>query len=230
MTPPEDLETILARLHRAAADEQHLGALASLRIAGLLGLDALTIDLVNSAGTLELVWCDPVDGPGPELDTLQYTLGDGPTLEAAQHGYTVTEHDLAATDQARWPLFLPAAMQSPARAVIAAPLRVDGDTVGALTGYRATPGAMTASQSRDFHRVRQALLPLVLRSAPSSAGSDSGLRRYREEVQQAAEFLATTLAIPPDHALARLRAYSFRHDRSLTELARDALTRRVRLD
>ncbi|RSN55494.1 hypothetical protein DMH01_32525 [Amycolatopsis sp. WAC 04182] len=199
-----------------------------MRIAGLLGLDVLTIDLVNSAGTLELVWSDPADGPGPELDDLQYTLGDGPTLEAVEEGYTVSEPDLAATDQARWPLFLPAAMQSPARAVIAAPLQVHGETVGALTGYRATPGAMTASQSHDFHRVRQALLPLVSQSAPNGTGD--GLRRYREEVQQAAEFLAATLAIPPDHALARLRAYSFRHDRSLADLARDALTRRLRLD
>ncbi|WET77975.1 GAF and ANTAR domain-containing protein [Amycolatopsis sp. QT-25] len=234
MTPPDDLDTILARLHRAASDGQHLGALTSLRIAGLFGLDALTIDLINSTGTLELVWCDPADGPGPELDDLQYTLGDGPTLEAAQHGYTVSEPDLAATDQARWPLFLPAAMRSPARAVIAAPLQVGGETLGALTGYRATPGAMTASQTHDFHRVRRALLPLVPRSAPSAAGSDSGrgdgLRCYREEVQQAAGFLATTLAIPPDHALARLRAHAFRHDRSLTDLARDALTRRLRLD
>ncbi|MEU8413850.1 hypothetical protein AB0C24_13750 [Amycolatopsis japonica] len=36
--------------------------------------------------------------------------------------------------------------------------------------------------------------------------------------------------MPPDQALARLRAYAFRHDRSLTDLARDALTRRLRMD
>ncbi|MEU8413855.1 hypothetical protein AB0C24_13775 [Amycolatopsis japonica] len=184
MTPPDDIEAVLARLHRAASDGQHLGAVASLRIAGLLGLDFLTIDLINSAGTLELVWCDPVDGPGPELDDLQYTLGDGPTLEAVQHGYTVSEPDLATTDQARWPLFLPAAMRSPARAVIAAPLQADGATVGALTGYRATPGALTASQARDFQRVRQALLPLLPRSAPlvatGGSGGGDGLRRYRD--------------------------------------------------
>lgn len=234
MTSPDDVETVLARLNRAAADGHHLGAVTSLRIAGSLGLDALTIDLITSTGTLELVWCDPADGPGHDLDTLQYTLGDGPTLEAVQQGYTVSEPDLAATDQARWPLFLPAAMQSPARAVIAAPLQADDGTFGALTGYRATPGAMTASQSHDFHRVRDGLLPLLMQSAPISATSDSGggdgLRRYRAEVQQAAGFLAAALAIPPDQALARLRAHAFRHDRSLTDLAHDALTRRLRLD
>ncbi len=230
MTSPDDLETVLARLHRAASDGQHLGAVTSLRIAALLGLDAVTIDLINSTGSLELVWCDPADGPGPELDNLQYTLGDGPTLEAAHQGYTVSESDLAATDQARWPLFLPAAMRFPARAVVAAPLQVRGGTLGALTGYRAAPGAMTASQTRDFHRVRHALLPLLVRSAPILATGDSGLRHYREEVRQAAGFLAVTLAIPPDQALARLRAYAFRHDRSLTDLARDALSRRFRLD
>ncbi|EME51221.1 ANTAR domain-containing protein [Amycolatopsis decaplanina] len=234
MTPPDDLETVLARLRRAASEGQHLGTVASLRIAVLLGLDALTIDLITGAGNLELVWCDPVDGPGHELDSLQYTLGDGPTLEAARQGYTVSEPDLAATDQARWPLFLPAAMRSPARAVIATPLRVHGGTFGALTGYRATPGALTASQSRDFHRVRDGLLPLVLRSAACLVTSDSGrgdgLGCYREEVQQAAGLLAVTLAIPPDQALARLRAYAFRDDRSVTDLARDVLTRRLRLD
>ncbi|WP_409496563.1 GAF and ANTAR domain-containing protein [Amycolatopsis sp. cmx-11-12] len=235
MARGDDLEAILARLRRAAADGQHLGATASLRIAVLLGLDVLTIDLITAgAGTLELVWCDPADGLGPELGNLQYTLGDGPTVEAAQEGYTVSEPDLATTDQARWPLFLPAAMRFPARAVIAAPLRVRGGIVGVLTGYRATPGAMTASQSRDFRRVRHGLLPLLVRSAhslsTSGSGRGEGLRCYREEVQQAAGFLAVTLAIPPDQALARLRAHAFHHNRSLTDLARDALNRRLRLD
>ncbi|MDI5980661.1 ANTAR domain-containing protein [Amycolatopsis magusensis] len=234
MTPPDDLETILARLHHAAAEGQHLGAVASLRIAGLLGLDALTIDMVTGAGILDLVWCDPADGPAPELDNLQYTLGDGPTLEAARVDYTVFEPDLTTTDQARWPLFLPAAMRSSARAVIAAPLRVQGGISGALTGYRATPGTMTPSQFRDFHRVRQALLPLLLQSVQSLLVSDSGggagLRRYREVVEQAAGFLAGALAIPPDQALARLRAHAFHHDRSLTDVARDTLSHRLRLD
>ncbi|MFC3455437.1 ANTAR domain-containing protein [Amycolatopsis speibonae] len=234
MTPPDDLETVLARLQRAAAEEQHLGAVTSLRIAVLVGLDALTVDLLSGAGTLELVWCDPADGPGPELDSLQYTLGDGPTLEAAQEGYTVSEPDLAATDQARWPLFLPAAMRSPARAVIAAPLRDHDRTFGAVTGYRAMPGALTASESRDFHRVRDGLSPLARRSAASLVMSESGrgdgLGRYREEVRQAAGQLAVTLAIPPDQALARLRAYAFRDDRSVTDLARDVVTRRLQLD
>jgi hypothetical protein len=234
VTPPDDLETVLARLHRAASDGQHLGAATSLDIAAILGLDALAIDLINSAGTLDLVWCDPADGPGPELDNLQYTLGDGPTLEAAQRGRTVFEPDLATTDQARWPLFLPAAMQSPARAVIAAPLRANGETFGVLTGYRTTPGAMTASRFREFQRIRHGLLPLLLRSLHSVATSDSGrgdgLHSYREEVQQAAGFLAVTLAVPPDDALARLRAHALRSNRSITDLARDTLTLRLQLD
>ncbi|UJW28460.1 ANTAR domain-containing protein [Saccharothrix sp. AJ9571] len=234
MTPPEDLETILARLHHAALNGQHLGAATSLRIAERLGLDALAIDVITAAGTLDLVWCDPADGPAPELDNLQYTLGDGPTLEAAQVDYTVFEPDLTTTDQARWPLFLPAAAQASARAVIAAPLRVHGGISGALTGYRTTPGAMTPGQFRDFHRVRQGLLPLLLQSVQSLLVSDSGrgdgLRRYREEVQQAAGFLAGSLAIPPDQALARLRAHAFHHDRSLTDVARDTLSHRLQLD
>ncbi|MEU8413837.1 GAF and ANTAR domain-containing protein [Amycolatopsis japonica] len=230
--PPENLVSILNQLRHAADTGQHLGAITAPRIAAHLGMDTLTVDTVAADGSLELMWCCPAAGLGPDLGNLQYALGDGPTLEAVRLGLTVIEPDLAAADPARWPLFLSAAADTAVRAVIAAPLRLGIATVGALTSYRTTPGPLTDTQLRDFHRVRRGLLPLLLQSAQglSATGPGDGLHLYRAEVHQAAGFLSSRLAIPLDQALARLRAYAISHDIPLIDLAHETLADQRRLD
>ncbi|QEV64817.1 ANTAR domain-containing protein [Streptomyces spectabilis] len=181
-------------------------------------------------GHLELLWCDPATGLGPELDNLQYTLGDGPTPEAARQGHPLTELDLSTADPARWPLFLPAAASTPVRFLIATPLRLGAATVGVLTGYRTAPGPLARAQLRGLDRLGRALLYLLyteLATPADSTGPATGLRLHRAEIHQATGFLANALGIPMGQALLRLRAHAAAHDHSLSDLAHALLARHL---
>ncbi|MGW2342734.1 GAF and ANTAR domain-containing protein [Streptomyces sp. NPDC001661] len=229
--PAEDgLSTFLDHAESAARAGHDPGTALPAGTARLFGLDALTLNMLAHGGHLELLWCDPAEGLGPELDDLQYTLGDGPTLEAARHGHTVAVPDLSAADPARWPLFLPTSAHTPARAVIAAPLRLGADTIGALTGYRTSLGLLTPAQLGALHRLGRILLHLLhteLITPADDADTVTTVRLYRAEIHQATGFLACELGIPTGQALLRLRAHAATHDEALIEIARRLLARRL---
>jgi len=68
----------------AATQAGHgLTALDPSSCAVALGLDSLTICLLDHA-CLELVWYDPADTAGVAVEDFQYTLGEGPTVDAAR--------------------------------------------------------------------------------------------------------------------------------------------------
>ncbi|MCQ4205759.1 ANTAR domain-containing protein [Streptomyces longispororuber] len=191
-------------------------------------MNALTHD-----GQLELMWADPPEGLGPELDTLQYTLGDGPTLQAALEGRAVTEPHLTTADTARWPLFLPAAARTPARATVALPLLLGGASIGVLTGYRTTPGLPTTRQLDALNRLAATLLLFLttaLAAPVNGPTQNGGLRIYRAEIHQATGYLAAELGIPVGQALLRLRAHATAHDQPLADLAHAFLMRSLPAD
>lgn len=139
---------LLNSLYRTADTGGDLTDAPAAEAARLLRLDALTLALRSRRGMLELLWADPADPLGPELEDLQYTLGEGPTLEAARSGHAVIETDLGAAPNDRWPLFAPAACRTPVRAVIAVPLLLGVATAGVLTGYRTAPGPSPTASTR----------------------------------------------------------------------------------
>ncbi|MEV5597505.1 ANTAR domain-containing protein [Streptomyces sp. NPDC052496] len=222
------------RLRAVTRAGQGLGALSPSFAARHLGYDALTLCLAPPRGHLELLWCDDAAGRlGPALDDLQYTLGEGPTLDAARTGRTITEPDLAATPTGRWPQFLPAASRTRARTLIATPLRLGVVPAGALTAYGTAPGAPTAHQRDSIIRFARAALLLLLQTSPArllTGDHALGITLYRAEVHQAAGALAVQLALPLDQALLRLRAHAYAHDRALLDVAHDILTHRLHLE
>ncbi|WP_260476536.1 ANTAR domain-containing protein [Streptomyces sp. WAC 06783] len=232
--PRAEIDTLFDRLRHAVRTGRGLDVLSPGAIARLLGHDALTLCLATPRGHLELVWSDDAaDQLGPKLDDLQYTLGEGPTLDAARTGRTITEPDLTRTPADRWPQFLPAAATTPARAVVAIPLRLGVIPAGALTVYRIRPGPPTARQQQATERFARAALTLILRTSPArllTGEHGTGLALHRAEVHQAAGVLAVQLRLPLDQALLRLRAHAYTHDRALLDVARDILTHRLHLN
>ncbi|MGY0017552.1 ANTAR domain-containing protein [Streptomyces sp. YJ-C3] len=224
---------LVKRLRRAARDGQNLSAVPAATAARLLHLDALTLSFISSGGHLELLWADPADPMGPVLEDLQYTLGEGPTLDAVRTRRTVTEVDLSAT--ARWPLFTPAACRTPARAVIATPLLLGVIAAGALTGYQTTPGPFPTEQQRNMARFAQVALDLLLSTPPAAMTTETGLQAnglelHRVEVHQAAGVLTVHLGLPIEDALLRLRGHAYRHGRPVLDVARDILAGRIELE
>src|SRR5580693_186493 len=74
------------------------------------------------------------------LEDLQFTLGEGPGVDAYAEEQPVLEPDLAHPRTARWPAFAPPAVHAGARAVFSFPLSLDSVHLGALNLYRDTPG------------------------------------------------------------------------------------------
>ncbi|MGH4029726.1 ANTAR domain-containing protein [Actinomycetota bacterium Odt1-20B] len=240
-TPFADL---LTRARRAARTGLGLGAAPLAGAARLISLDALTVSAVAHDGHLELLWSDPPRGLGPDLDDLQYVLGEGPTLEAVHQSHSVLVPDLTSMDPTRWPTFLTAVdgvTDVAVRGVMAAPLELGAATVGVLTGYATTPTPLAPGQLHDFHCLGRVLLLLLLhQTAPATAnnhgdvtannhgdGNGGGIHLYRAEVHQATGFVAHRLGIPLDQALTRLRTHAATHDRPLSDLVHAVLTRRL---
>ncbi|MEW2567759.1 ANTAR domain-containing protein [Streptomyces sp. NPDC047070] len=226
--PPGDaLAPFLARVADAAGTGSGLRAVP-VGMVPLFGLDALTLSATARTDLPELVWSDPPEGLGPELEELQYALDDGPTLEAARHGFPLGERDLAATGPARWPVFLPAAAHTPVRAVFAFPLRLGVVTIGVLTGYRVTTGGLTHTQHHDLVRLSRVLGPLLLDPEGAVRADETGPRPdlviHRAEIHQSTGYLSARLGVPPNEALLRLRAYATAYAMPLTDLARDLLS------
>ena len=102
------------------------------------------------------------DGPALELEDLQYTLGEGPCVDASRTGRPVLQPDLAATAPRRWPAFAGGAWRPGVAAVFAFPLRVGAIRVGVLDLYRATPGTLTPGQLREALSFADAATLLLL--------------------------------------------------------------------
>ncbi|MFI6656943.1 hypothetical protein ACIBL8_15680 [Streptomyces sp. NPDC050523] len=83
-----DIPDIPGLVAAAAQAGRGLTALDPRSCAVALGLDSLTICLLDHAG-LELVRYDPADTAGVAFEDLQYTLGEGPTVGAARTGEPV---------------------------------------------------------------------------------------------------------------------------------------------
>ena len=80
------------------------------------------------------------------IEDLQYTLGEGPCVDAYQQGRVVEEPNLAEPVTGRWLAFSPPALQAGVRAVFGFPLRVGTVRLGALNLYRTRPGPLDADQ------------------------------------------------------------------------------------
>lgn len=169
------------------------------------------------------------------IEELQYTLGEGPCVDAYQRQHPVFEPDLAAAVTPRWLAFTPPAVEAGVRAVFGFPLQIGAVRLGALDLYRDEPGPLTDDQHADAlimaDVAARALLALQV-NAPVGELADeldtSG--DLRTVVHQASGIVSVQLSVSLDDALVRLRAHAFANGRPLTDVATDVVNRRLRFD
>ena len=204
----------------------------------LLDVDAAAISLVfDGANTATL----GASGPQAKLyDELQFTYGEGPCLDAVTVRAPVLVVDLAHPGEARWPSYGQAMLDYQIRGVFAMPVLAAGEYVGALDLFRTQPGALEAEQFAGMAVAAElAGIPVLdmLAADLQAAVEDPGSTAWAElnalsrvEVSQATGMLMAQLDIDPTEALVRLRAHAYATGRSATDVARDILDRRLRLD
>jgi hypothetical protein len=204
----------------------------------LLNVDAAAISLVfdgASGGTL-----GSSGAPASAYDELQFTLGEGPCLESVAQRIPILVGDLADPGEARWPAYGPALLAYRIRGVYAMPIVVAGEYVGALDLFRALPGPLpSADLAGAVAAAELAGIPLLdlldgdLVAAVADPHSDAWAELNtlsRAEVSQATGMLVAQLGFEPAEALVRLRAHAYATGHSATDVARDILDRRLRLD
>ena len=148
--------------------------------------------------------------------------------------------DLADPDEARWPIYGPALLSYQIRGVFAMPVLVAGEHIGALDLFRAQPGRLDEDHfAGAIVAAELAGVPLldVHERRPAAAINDPESNAWTElhalsraEVSQATGMLVAQLGVEPAEALVRLRAHAYATGRSSTDVARDILDRRLKLE
>ena len=214
-----DAPTVIDRVCVAAV------ALLSLSGAGI----SLMADgqLRGSAGVSE---------PGiAAVQELQLELGEGPGVDAWTDDEPVQEPDLAQRGTLRWPNFARAAELAGVRAVFAFPLQAGAIRIGVLMLYRDRAQSL-AAEERALGLVLADVATQVVLAVQAGAPPDTvhallaGEPAHWAEVHQATGMASVQLGVSMDEAFVRLRAHAFADGRSLRDVARDVVARRLILE
>lgn len=169
------------------------------------------------------------------IEELQFTLGEGPCIDACRDGRPVLEPDLASPATSRWIAFGPPAIDAGVRAVFGFPIRVGAAGLGALNLYRERPGRLTEEQHADALVLADIAAEIILlMQADASPGElaselEEGAS-FHYVVHQASGMVSAQLDVSVEHALVRLRAHAFRTGTPLVEVARLVVGRTLRFD
>jgi hypothetical protein len=228
--PGDRLRRVLAEL----SDGESMWPAARLcavgpRITGANGVGVMLMSGDFPSGSL----CSS-DEVSQLIEDLQYTLGEGPCVEAYQNDKIVSEPDLADPQTHRWFAFTPPALKAGVRAVFGFPLRVGTVRLGALNLYRDRPGELTAEQHADALVLADMTARWVL---DAQAGAPSGVvaealeagADFHFAVHNAAGIVSVQEGITITEALIRLRAFAYSNDRPLADVAQDVVAHRLRL-
>jgi hypothetical protein len=226
------LQRILAELSTGEADVWSSARLCRGCVK-IVGVDGAGIMLMS--GDIPRGSLCTTNAVSHRIEELQYTLGEGPCVDAYRQDQVVTEPDLAGPLTPRWVAFTPPALEAGVRAVFGFPIRSGTVRLGALNLYRDWPGPLTDGQHADALVLADVAARWVLEA---QAGAPPGT--VAEELEAGADFhfavhnaagiVSVQQQISVTEALIRLRAYAFSHDRLLADVAQDVIARRLRLD
>ena len=205
--------------------------------------------LVDGAGIAGIVAA--TGGAAQQLEDLQFTLGEGPCVEASRTGRPVLCSDLLEDGLDRWPAFTPEAKGLGVAAAFTFPVQAGAISIGVLDLYRTSRGPLTdvhVDEAVAFSDAAVAVLlhlheqggPIVGPAAnpmtvvdPDPGRDLAGLVDLvdrRACVHQAAGMISVQLGVDIDDALLRLRAHAWARQRPIADVAADVVARRVRFD
>lgn len=201
------------------------------RCADLLGVVDAGVVLADNGGGLNVLASSSERMRLIEL--LEVQDRDGPCLDVWRDGQAVrADHPERATE--RWPMFTPAALLAGFRSAYALPLRLRETRIGALNLFGDRPEALppgdvalgqaladvaTIGILNERFRRQHTALSHQLQAALTSPIT----------LEQAKGVLAEQLRIDVDDAFRILRDHARSHNRRLTDVAEDVVSRRLTL-
>ncbi|WP_406829759.1 GAF and ANTAR domain-containing protein [Pedococcus sp. KACC 23699] len=221
-----DLAAVYAELQNLLLDSpavaDFLDQLASLSV-GLVSGSSCGITMRRDR---QVVTAAHSDDFAMLLDNVQYSSGQGPCLQALHTGRRVDVPDLAA--DGRWPKYRDSALANGVGSSVSLPLRVNGDTVGALNLYNKRPHTFTDSDIAILESYAQQAaiaLALLLRQAHHEVVQREMLEGVatRALIDQAIGILMAQRKVTASEALAVLREQSQNSNRKVSSLATELI-------
>ncbi|HEV7580841.1 MAG TPA: GAF domain-containing protein [Mycobacterium sp.] len=213
--------------------------------ARLTGVDGAAVAVLAIAqGARELVYA--TDAVAQQLDELQFTLGEGPCLDAVRDDEPqlcarIDDEEL----ELRWPAFTAEVADAGVAALFAYPVPGPQRPMGVLELYRRTAGELGEFERQSAQVCASALRTTLeinwrdelTRTGSAEAAIEAAALRgaeiggpdpfTRSQVYVAAGMVAVQLGITTHDAVDRLRAYAYAHKRSIVALAADVVARRL---
>ncbi|BBX71141.1 hypothetical protein MPSYJ_46020 [Mycolicibacterium psychrotolerans] len=212
--------------------------------ARLTGMDGAALAVLTPTSVRELVHA--TDAVSQQIDELQFTLGEGPCVDAYRLGGAVLCPAVLDNDfQSRWPAFATEVAEIGVEALFAFPVPGYERPMGVLELYRRTSGAIGDREERAAHLCAQSLQTALEsnwrehleRSSTQEAAIDAvdlgGATPLasnpftRTQVHIAAGMVAVQLNVTTAEALDRLRAHAYAAKRSIVAVAADVVARRL---
>jgi hypothetical protein len=201
---------------------------AAVEVLPVTGMGAMVMSGGQHRGTLYTS-----DARAHRMEDLQFTLGEGPCLDAYSARHPVLVADVAIHEA--WPAFARAAAEAGLGAIFAFPLEAYEATVGAFNFYRDRPGSLeedNVAAAQIFAELGARLVLDVVAERPPG-WLPPPLERMmdeRRQVYQATGMVAVQLQVGVDEALGYLRAHAWAHGLPLGEVSADVVQRRLAFD
>jgi hypothetical protein len=224
---------ILSRVANGRAPNASLPARLCTDCLSALPVSGVALALMTAEGPSGAVLA-ATDERARLLEELQFALDEGPCVEASRTGSPALYPELTAAST-RWPRFGAAVVDADVRAIFAFPLRVGTIRLGILNLYRDTPGHLSILQLADAMAYADAatVLLLYLQDHPGPNGDPTALTGpidSRAEVHQATGMITIQLGVSLTEALLRLRAHAYASGQTVTDVAAEVVSRRLRFD
>jgi GAF domain-containing protein len=219
------------RLSRLVSERAHEGAgwagVVCDVVVAEVGVDGAAITVRAGPRTQDLA---AASGPwAAGLEELQYTVGEGPGVEAFEAGDPVLVGDLG-EQRHRWPGLSDSAAPAGAAALFAFPLQAGALRLGTLALYRRRAGELAEAEIADALVLAELATTALLVDSAGAAAAGTEPAGFYDDVHVATGMLATELRVSLEDALLRLRAHAFSHRVPVTEVARAVVARRLRFD
>ncbi|MFD9684984.1 GAF and ANTAR domain-containing protein [Kitasatospora sp. NPDC059088] len=165
------------------------------------------------------------------LEALQIAIGEGPCLDCHRTGEQVVVRDLDRAG-ARWPRFVPRALDLGFRSVRAVPLRLDGRVVGALNVFDVHPGTEPGEDGPDVLKPLADLAVIALLQRrygreQTAAEEISASPADRAAIERAKGVLAEAGGLDMDGAFDALRDHARRSGTGVADAARALVEGRI---
>jgi hypothetical protein len=200
-------------------------------IAGLPGIAGAAVTVMTTLPASRTRFAS--DDISARLEESQFTLGEGPCVDAFGEGRPVLVPDLTAREYLlRWPAFSVAAVSAGALALFAFPLQIGAIRVGVLDLYRDLPGGLATEEIADALAFADTVTLLLLAEHHVDGADLAEAVRFehRAVIHQATGMVLAQTGGTITEAFDQLRAFAYAEDRLLAEVAVDVVDRRLRFD